>query len=322
MSSRCGRCVVRAPRAGSLRPRAFLLTFGRTAQAAGPGLPVAAGRGQGAAVDVASAALSVLGTLGPGARAIQSLDVAGGLELDMEITRYDPPSGAQTRFETNGVKLTSAYRLEPSGQHGTRLTQTLDAKAGGLTGRMLIPIVQGGSRRSSRPTSTGCARCSAADARGRRWRCSCSSCRRRRGAGRSSARRGRCAAIPSTSTRTPSWPARSTRLRASASTSAARRRCSSPCYPRARSRAGREATLIHCARPLGREGTYALASATSSGRAPRRRGRRAGRGVAPPRRPQQGDLQGRAGGLRRPRGATAAVAGREGHRITARHVRC
>ncbi len=85
----------------------------------------------------------MVGTLGPGARAIQTLDVAGGLELDMEITRYDPPSGAETRFETNGVKLTSAYRLEPSGQHGTRLTQTLDAKAGGLTGRMLIPIVQG-----------------------------------------------------------------------------------------------------------------------------------------------------------------------------------
>lgn len=86
---------------------------------------------------------SVVGTLGPGARAIQTLDLAGGLELDMEITGYDPPRGAETRFETNGVKLTSAYRLEPSGQHGTRLTQSLDAKAGGLTGRMLIPIVQG-----------------------------------------------------------------------------------------------------------------------------------------------------------------------------------
>jgi carbon monoxide dehydrogenase subunit G len=60
----------------------------------------------------------------------------------MQITRYEPPRGAETRFETNGVKVTSEYILEPSGA-GTRLTQTLEAKAGGLTGRMLIPVVQG-----------------------------------------------------------------------------------------------------------------------------------------------------------------------------------
>ena len=85
---------------------------------------------------------SVNGPLGQGAHAQQSLDVAGGITLDLEITRYDPPRGAETRFETNGVKVESAYRLEPSGA-GTRLTQTLEAKAGGLTGRMLIPVVQG-----------------------------------------------------------------------------------------------------------------------------------------------------------------------------------
>ena len=60
----------------------------------------------------------------------------------MEITRYDPPRGAETRFETNGMKVVSAYVLEPNGG-GTRLTQTLDAKAGGFTARMLIPVVQG-----------------------------------------------------------------------------------------------------------------------------------------------------------------------------------
>ena len=60
----------------------------------------------------------------------------------MEITRYDPPRGAETRFETNGVKVTSGYSLEPIGT-GTKLTQTLDAKASGLTARMLIPVVQG-----------------------------------------------------------------------------------------------------------------------------------------------------------------------------------
>ena len=68
--------------------------------------------------------------------------MAGGLKLDLEITRYDPPRGAETRFETNGIKLTSAYELTPNGG-GTTLTQTLDAKAGGITARMLIPVVQG-----------------------------------------------------------------------------------------------------------------------------------------------------------------------------------
>lgn len=85
---------------------------------------------------------SVSGPLGEGARATQTLSVAGGLKLDMDIVRYDPPRGAQTRFETNGVKVESAYVLEPNGG-GTKLTQTLEAKASGLSARMLIPIVQG-----------------------------------------------------------------------------------------------------------------------------------------------------------------------------------
>jgi carbon monoxide dehydrogenase subunit G len=85
---------------------------------------------------------SVEGPLGQGTKVRQALDLAGGLRLTMEIVRYDPPRGAETFFETNGVKVSSAYVLEPSGA-GTKLTQTLDAKASGLTGRMLIPVVQG-----------------------------------------------------------------------------------------------------------------------------------------------------------------------------------
>jgi carbon monoxide dehydrogenase subunit G len=84
----------------------------------------------------------VEGSLGVGARAVQRLSLAGGLTLNMEITSYDPPRGASTVFETNGVKVMSGYALEPNGG-GTRLTQTLEAKASGLTARMLIPIVQG-----------------------------------------------------------------------------------------------------------------------------------------------------------------------------------
>ena len=84
----------------------------------------------------------VHGSLGEGARVVQTLSIAGGLKLDLEITRYDPPSAAESRFETNGIKLITGYELEPNGG-GTRLTQTLDAKAGGITARMLIPVVQG-----------------------------------------------------------------------------------------------------------------------------------------------------------------------------------
>ena len=77
------------------------------------------------------------------ARAPRSgLSLAGGLTLSMEITSYDPPNAAGTFFETNGVKVTSGYVLERS-HVGTRLTQTLEAKASGFTAKMLIPIVQG-----------------------------------------------------------------------------------------------------------------------------------------------------------------------------------
>jgi len=85
---------------------------------------------------------SVSGPLGKGAVAHQLLNVAGGLKLDLEITSWDPPRSAETRFETNGVKVTSGYTLTPNGG-GTTLTQTMDAKASGLTARMLIPVVQG-----------------------------------------------------------------------------------------------------------------------------------------------------------------------------------
>jgi uncharacterized protein YndB with AHSA1/START domain len=85
----------------------------------------------------------VPGPLAAGARVRQVLKLGGSeLPLDLELTRYDPPRGAESRFSTNGVNLVTTYTLEPS-DGGTRVTQTLDAKAGSLTARMLIPVVQG-----------------------------------------------------------------------------------------------------------------------------------------------------------------------------------
>jgi uncharacterized protein YndB with AHSA1/START domain len=83
-----------------------------------------------------------IGALRTGGRVRQVLNVAGRtFDVEMEITRYDPPAAAETRFETSGIKVVSAYALQADGA-GTRLTQTLEAKPGGLTARMLVPVVQ------------------------------------------------------------------------------------------------------------------------------------------------------------------------------------
>jgi carbon monoxide dehydrogenase subunit G len=85
---------------------------------------------------------SVSGPLGPGARVRQRLAVSGqNVDVDMEIVRYDPPWEAETRFSTNGIDVVNVYTLAAEGP-GTRLSQSLDAKARGLTARLLLPAVQ------------------------------------------------------------------------------------------------------------------------------------------------------------------------------------
>ena len=82
------------------------------------------------------------GTLGRGSRVRQVLDVSGRrIDVELEVTSYDPPNGAETRFSTNGIEVVNAYELAASGA-GTTLTQSVDAKPNGLTARMLVPIVQ------------------------------------------------------------------------------------------------------------------------------------------------------------------------------------
>ena len=82
------------------------------------------------------------GPLGHGSKVRQVLEVSGRtIDVTLEITGYEPPSGAQTRFSTNGIQVVSSYALEAAGA-GTRLTQSLEAKPSGLTARMLVPVVQ------------------------------------------------------------------------------------------------------------------------------------------------------------------------------------
>jgi uncharacterized protein YndB with AHSA1/START domain len=82
------------------------------------------------------------GALGRGSRVRQVLEVSGRrIDVELEVTAYDPPNGAETRFSTNGIEVVNAYALRSSGA-GTTLTQSVDAKPSGLTARMLIPVIQ------------------------------------------------------------------------------------------------------------------------------------------------------------------------------------
>jgi carbon monoxide dehydrogenase subunit G len=82
------------------------------------------------------------GAMGRGSRVRQVLEVSGRrIDVELEVTSYDPPKGAETRFSTNGIEVVNAYELSGSGS-GTTLTQSVDAKPSGLTARMLIPIIQ------------------------------------------------------------------------------------------------------------------------------------------------------------------------------------
>jgi carbon monoxide dehydrogenase subunit G len=82
------------------------------------------------------------GPLGQGSKVRQVLDVSGRtIDVTLEVTGYQPPSGAHTRFSTNGIDVVSSYALEAAGA-GTRLTQSIEAKPSGLSARMLVPVIQ------------------------------------------------------------------------------------------------------------------------------------------------------------------------------------
>jgi uncharacterized protein YndB with AHSA1/START domain len=82
------------------------------------------------------------GAVGPGSKIRQRLEVSGQtVDVAMEVVRYEPPREAQTRFSTNGVDIEATYRLAPDGA-GTRLTQSLEAKARSLAARLIVPAVQ------------------------------------------------------------------------------------------------------------------------------------------------------------------------------------
>ena len=82
------------------------------------------------------------GPMDRGARFRQRLEVSGErLTVELEVTQYDPPRRAESRFKLRGIDVTTTYALAAEGS-GSKLTQSLDASGGGLKGRVLIPIIQ------------------------------------------------------------------------------------------------------------------------------------------------------------------------------------
>ena len=85
---------------------------------------------------------AVQGTLGQGATIRQTLEVSGHkVDVEMRLTRYEPPHGAESHFSMSGLDVVTTYALSPNGG-GTELTQTLEGNASGFKARMLVPVVQ------------------------------------------------------------------------------------------------------------------------------------------------------------------------------------
>jgi uncharacterized protein YndB with AHSA1/START domain len=82
------------------------------------------------------------GPLGRGARFRQALEVSGQrFTVELEVTEYDPPRAAVSSFQVRGVDVVNRYALA-DGDGTTTLTQSVEAKGGGLKGRVFIPMIQ------------------------------------------------------------------------------------------------------------------------------------------------------------------------------------
>ena len=222
------------------------------------------------------------GALGTGSRVRQVLEVSGRrIDVELEITAYEPPTGAETRFSTNGIEVVNAYALEAAGA-GTRLTQSVDAKPSGLTARMLVPVIQ---PRLEEKLTQDLERlresCRASASRASLVAASRAARRRARGGGAGRARRARVEALQSDQRlRRPGAEALdgvdADELREPRSPTAGVRRSTSRSCPRARATAEDARPRARATR-VGEAGAYAVVvagPARAPGRAPRRATRR------------------------------------------------
>ena len=81
------------------------------------------------------------GPAATGKRIRVTLTVSGrAMTIEHEIVGYQPPSTFTTHSESHGIHVDSVYRVEPEGA-GSKVTQTIDLEARGLTAKMLAPMV-------------------------------------------------------------------------------------------------------------------------------------------------------------------------------------
>jgi carbon monoxide dehydrogenase subunit G len=82
------------------------------------------------------------GQVAAGTKIRQTLEVSGTRRtFEEEITSYQPPSSASSRFKLEGIAVESSFVVTPNGG-GAHVRRTVKAKAEGLAARFLLPIVQ------------------------------------------------------------------------------------------------------------------------------------------------------------------------------------
>jgi carbon monoxide dehydrogenase subunit G len=82
------------------------------------------------------------GPVAAGTKIRQTLEVSGTRRtFEEEITSYEPPAAAASRFKLEGIAVESSFRVTPNGP-GAHVSRTVTAKAEGIAARFLLPIVQ------------------------------------------------------------------------------------------------------------------------------------------------------------------------------------
>jgi carbon monoxide dehydrogenase subunit G len=82
------------------------------------------------------------GPLRMGARIRQELEVSGHtLRFELEVSRLEPPSAAELRFEGSGFRAANEYALAET-PTGTQVTWVISGDTTSFSAKLLAPMVQ------------------------------------------------------------------------------------------------------------------------------------------------------------------------------------
>ena len=83
------------------------------------------------------------GPLGIGSRIRQELVVSGQhLKFELQVTRLEPPSAAELRFEGSGFKAVNEYAITPHDGDGSAVTWVISGDTTSFKAKLLAPMVQ------------------------------------------------------------------------------------------------------------------------------------------------------------------------------------